>query len=98
MELCTFVFIAFSHIRVCVHVKSHISVAAVVSAMFFLVTLQILAPLLLCVAKKGGSKVEEYEYQLNQDYIIGDEDDSGSSRADGGKVLVLSFSFLAFSL
>ena len=72
--------------------------AAVASAMFFLVTLQILALLILCDAKEEGSKVEEYEYQLNQDYIIGDEDDSGSSRADGGKVLVLSFSFLAFSL
>ena len=87
----------FSHQSVCSR-KSHISVAAVASAMFFLVTLQILAPLLLCVAKEEGSKVEEYEYQLNQDYIIGDEDDSGSSRADGGKVLELSFSFLAFSL
>ena len=36
----------------------------------------------LAFASKGG-EYEEYEYQLNQDYIIGDEDvyDSTNSRA-----------------
>ena len=62
---------------------SHISVAAAAaSAMFILILLQVLLPILLFAYK--GDESEEYEYKLNQDYIIGDEDvyDSSSSSTD----------------
>ena len=55
--------------------------AAAASAMFILILFQVLLPILLFAYK--GEESEEYEYKLNQDYIIGDEDvyDSSNSRA-----------------
>jgi len=48
--------------------------------MFILILFQVLLPILLFAYK--GEESEEYEYKLNQDYIIGDEDvyDSSSNR------------------
>ena len=55
--------------------------AASASAMFILLIFQLLLTVLLFASK--GEEYEEYEYKLNQDYIIGDEDvyDSSNSRA-----------------
>ena len=74
--------------------------AAAASAMFILILLQVLLPILLFAYK--GDESEEYEYKLNQDYIIGDEDvyDSSSStdrKGVTGAPVFLPHNFCTFS-
>ena len=67
--------------------------------MFILILLQVLLPILLFAYK--GDESEEYEYKLNQDYIIGDEDvyDSSSTDRKGvtGAPVFLPHDFCTFS-
>ena len=73
--------------------------AAAASAMFILILFQVLLPILLFAYK--GEESEEYEYKLNQDYIIGDEDvyDSSSNRTGvTGAPVYLRHAFCTFNL